>query len=47
MEAAGANRLTSPNAVLGAYRHALGLITASSAAGALVAINGLRRRRSR
>ncbi len=47
VEAGGASRLTSANAVLGAYRPALGLITAISAAGALVAISGLRRRRSR
>jgi hypothetical protein len=47
VEAGGAGELTSPNAVLGAYRPALGLITAISAAGALVAINGLRRCRSR
>lgn len=36
----------SPTAVLGTYRPALGLITAVSAAGALAAISGLRRRRS-
>ena len=52
VEAAGANRLTSPNVVLGADRPTLGLISASSisaisAAGALVAINGLRRCHSR
>jgi sugar phosphate permease len=47
VEAGGAGKLTSPNAVLGAYRPALGLITAISAAGALVAINGLRRCHSR
>jgi MFS family permease len=43
VEAGGAGKLTSPNAVLGAYRPALGLITAISAAGALVAISGLSR----
>jgi sugar phosphate permease len=47
VEAAGANRLTSPNVVLGAYRPTLSLISAISAAGALVAINGLRRCHSR
>ena len=44
VEAGGAGTMTSPSAVLGAYRPALGLITAISAAGALVAISGLRRR---
>jgi MFS family permease len=44
VEAGGAGTMTSPSAVLNAYRPALGLITAISAAGALVAISGLRRR---
>ena len=44
VEAGGAGTTTSPSAVLSAYRPALGLITAISAAGALVAISGLRRR---
>jgi predicted MFS family arabinose efflux permease len=44
VDAGGASRLTSPAAVLGAYRPALGVITGIAAAGALVAVNGLRRR---
>jgi predicted MFS family arabinose efflux permease len=43
VEAGGASTMTSPSAVLSAYRPALGLITAISAVGALVAISGLRR----
>ena len=44
VEAGGAGTMTSPSAVLSAYRPALGVITAISVAGALVAISGLRRR---
>ena len=44
VDAGGASRLTSPAAVLAAYRPALGVITGIAAAGALVALSGLRRR---
>jgi MFS family permease len=44
VDAAGGARLTTPAATLAAYRPALFVITAVAAAGALVAIAGLRRR---
>ena len=44
IDASGAGRLVSPAATLAAYRPALILITAVAAAGALVALSGLRRR---
>jgi MFS family permease len=43
VEAGGGSRLTTPAATLAAYRPALFLITGIAAAGALVAIGGLRR----
>ena len=43
VDAAGGARLTTPAATLAAYRPALFVITAVAAAGALVAIAGLRR----
>jgi MFS family permease len=45
IEAAGAGRALSPAATLAAYRPALILITGVAAAGTLVALSGLRRRR--
>jgi predicted MFS family arabinose efflux permease len=45
IDAAGANTLTSPAAVLSAYRPALYLITGVAAVGLLVALPGLRRDR--
>jgi MFS family permease len=44
VDAGGASQLTSPQAVLAAYRPALLVITGIAAAGALVALSGLRRR---
>jgi MFS family permease len=44
VEAGGANTLTSPAAVLSAYRPALYLITGVAALGLLAALPGLRRR---
>jgi MFS family permease len=43
VDGGGASRLGSPAAALAAYRPALGLITAIAAAGALVALSGIRR----
>ena len=43
IDAGGASRITSPHAVLAAYRPALFLITGVAALGALVALSGLRR----
>ena len=45
VDASGAGGLVSPAATLAAYRPALILITAVAAAGALVALSGLRRQR--
>jgi MFS family permease len=45
VDAGGASRITSPAAVLTAYRPALFLITGVAAVGALVALSGLRRPR--
>jgi MFS family permease len=42
VDAGGASRITSPGAVLAAYRPALFVITGIAAAGALVALSGLR-----
>ncbi len=47
VDASGAGHLVSPAATLAAYRPALILITAVAAAGALVALSGLRRQRDR
>jgi hypothetical protein len=44
VEAGGANTLTSPAAVLSAYRPALYLITGVAAVGLAAALPGLRRR---
>ena len=44
VEAGGANTLTSPAAVLSAYRPALYLITGVAALGLVAALPGLRRR---
>src|SRR5215470_10796635 len=44
VDAGGASQLTSPQTVLAAYRPALLVITGIAAAGALVALSGLRRR---
>jgi MFS family permease len=46
VDAGGASRITSPHAVLAAYRPALYLITGLAALGALVAVSGLRRPRA-
>jgi MFS family permease len=46
VDAGGASRITSPAAVLAAYRPALFVITGIAAAGAVVALSGLRRTRS-
>jgi MFS family permease len=46
VDAGGGGRLTTPQAVLTAYRPALALITGIAAAGALVALSGLRPRRA-
>jgi hypothetical protein len=43
VDAGGGAKLTTPTATLAAYRPALFLITGVAAAGALVAISGLRR----
>ena len=43
IDAAGANTLTSPAAVLSAYRPALYLITGVAVVGLLAALSGLRR----
>ena len=43
VDAGGASRITSPQAVLAAYRPALYVITGLAALGALVALSGLRR----
>jgi hypothetical protein len=45
IDASGASRVLTPAATLAAYRPALILITAVAAAGTLVALSGLRRRR--
>jgi hypothetical protein len=42
VDAGGANKLTSAHAVLGAYRPALVIITATAALGLLVMVSGLR-----